>query len=321
MKADRAVAFDTAQESKLHLLVGVFGLVWLVNAGFQAMAWLVVPGAKANFIHALAKSTSAVPAWLRPLQTIGLHGAEAVGAGIAAGGMVLVAILLGVALLVRKNVALAAVAGIVYSLVCWVFLDGFGYPYAGGQTDPGVFVAYAIAFLFLLSAAPALEHSGTDAPRADGRLWHAARVAFGLLWLFDAVLKWLPAFLLHFASQITSVIPGQPHWIAVWLSFVAELVHAVGPVLVAVLVALAETLIAVGLLSGRWLRLLIPVGILYSLMVWITAEAFGGPYSLAGTGVRGNVLGNVLIYVIPFLFLWVGYKAENRGPSERHRPS
>ncbi len=37
-----------------------------------------------------------------------------------------------------------------------------------------------------------------------------------------------------------------------------------------------------------------------------TAEAFGGPYSSAGTGVRGNVLGNVLIYLIPFVFLWVG---------------
>ena len=138
------------------------------------------------------------------------------------------------------------------------------------------------------------------------RLWTAASIAFGLLWLFDAVLKWLPAFLLHFTSQITSVIPGQPHWVAAWLTFVAEIVHAIGPIPVAIFVALAETAIAVGLLSGRWPRTVNGFGIAYSLLVWVTAEAFGGPYSTAGTGVRGNVLGNVLIYLIPFLFLWIG---------------
>lgn len=131
------------------------------------------------------------------------------------------------------------------------------------------------------------------------------------MWLFDAALKWLPAFLLHFSSQITSVIPGQPHWVALWLGFVAEIVHAIGPIPVAVLVGLSETAIAAALLSGRWLPIAVPFALAYSLSVWCTAEAFGGPYSRAGTGVRGNVLGNVLIYLIPLVFLWVGC-ARNR---------
>ncbi len=170
-------------------------------------------------------------------------------------------------------------------------------------------MAYAIAFLFVWSVAPLLEGRGPDEPKSANRLWDIARLTFAVLWLFDAFLKWLPAFLLHFTSQITGVIPGQPHWIAVWLGFVAALVHAVGPIPVAILVALSETAIAVALLSGKWLRLAIPFGMAYSLSVWTTAEAFGGPYSSAGTGVRGNVLGNVLIYLIPFLFLWI---AESR---------
>jgi hypothetical protein len=52
------------------------------------------------------------------------------------------------------------------------------------------------------------------------------------------------------------------------------------------------------------MKLMLPFAILYSLSVWVTAEAFGGPYTSAGTGVRGNVLGNVIIYLLPLLFLW-----------------
>ena len=289
----------------LNPIVRILGAVWLANAAFQAIAWLAVPAAETNFRHALAKPAAKVPEWIRPLLLAALHGTNWLGPRVVAGCLVAIAALLGLALLTGKKLALAARAGIVFSIVCWVFLDGFGFPYSGGQTDPGVFVAYAIAFLFVLAAVPAVDGRNANAATA-GRLWHAARISFGVLWLFDAALKWLPAFLFHFSSQITSVIPGQPHWIAAWLGFVVAIVHAVGPVLVAVVVGLAEIAIAVSLLSGKGLRLFVPFGLAYSLAVWATAEAFGGPYSTAGTGVRGNVLGNVLIYLIPFLFLWVG---------------
>ena len=301
-----AARSDPARGNRLSAIVRILGAIWLVNAAFQAIAWLAVPAAEGNFIHALAKPASKVPEWIRPLLSAALHGTNWLGPRAVAGGLVAIAVLLGLALLTGKKLALAARAGIVFSIVCWIFLDGFGFPYSGGQTDPGVFVAYAIAFLFVLSVAPTLEGRGADAPEVGGRLWNAARISFGVLWLFDAALKWLPAFLFHFSSQITSVIPGQPYWVAAWLGFVAQMIHAVGPVLIAVVVGLSEIVIAVALLSGRWLRLTIPFGVVYSLGVWATAEAFGGPYSSAGTGVRGNVLGNVLIYLIPFVFLWVG---------------
>ncbi|MBW4050130.1 MAG: hypothetical protein HIU85_01535 [Proteobacteria bacterium] len=306
-----AARLDGAQSAAFGVLTGVFGAIWLANAAFQAMAWLAVPAAKANLIHAFAKPASKVPEGVRPLLLAAVHGTEALGPRIVAGCMVVIALLLGVALLARRHVGLAAKAGIVYSAICWVFLNGFGFPYAGGQTDPGVFVAYAIAFLFVLSVAPAIEGAKTAAPGSSERLWQAGRISFGLLWLFDAALKWVPAFLFHFTSQITSAIPGQPAWIAAWLGFVATVIHAIGAVPIAILVGLSETAIAVALLSGRWLRLAIPFGIAYSLAVWSTAEAFGGPYSTAGTGVRGNVLGNVLMYLMPFLFLWVGLRRQS----------
>ncbi len=309
---------DAAHGITLNAVVRIFGAVWLANAAFQAVAWLAVPAAKTNFLHALAKPASKVPGWTRPLLLAALHGTQVLGPRIVAGGMVVIAVLLGLALLSGRKVTLAARAGIVYSTVCWIFLNGFGFPYSGGQTDPGVFVAYAIAFLFVLAAAPALEGRSANAP-ADDRLWRTAQISFGILWLFDAALKWLPAFLFHFSSQITSVIPGQPYWIAAWLGFVADIVRAVGPVPVAILVGLSETAIAIALLSGKGLRIFIPLGLAYSLAVWSTAEAFGGPYSSAGTGVRGNVLGNVLMYLIPFLFLWVANAQRRASEASRER--
>ena len=306
-----AAKFDSAQDPALRMLVRIFGVVWLINAAFQAMGWLFSADAKANFIHALAKPASTVPHWIRPLLMAAVDTAHAIGPQVIAGIMVVIAILLGISLLSGKKVALAARVGIIYCILCWVFFNGFGFPYSGGQTDPGVLVDYAITFLFVLSVAPDLKSATGGLLETRGRLWENARLWFGVLWLFDAALKWLPAFMFHFTSQITGAMAGQPAWVAAWLGFVAEIVHAVGPVLVAVVVGLVETVIAVGLLGAnqigsKWLRWVILIGIAYSLGVWCTAEAFGGPYSTAGTGVRGNVLGNVLMYLLPFLFLWVG---------------
>lgn len=294
-----------ARATALHFVIGAFGAIWLANAAFQAVAWLAMPSAKANLVAALTKAAEHVPHSVAPILSAVLEGTKAVGTNIVAVGMVVLAALLGIALLTRTFLACASVVGIIYSLVCWLILDGLGFPYTNGQTDPGVFMIYAIAFLFVLSLTPVVRgRAGQDAA-PHRTLWKWARLSFGLLWLFDAALKWLPAFLFHFSSQITSVIAGQPDWIAAWLRFVAEIVGAIGPVVVAIVVAVAETAIASALLSERGLRFFVPFGLLYSLAVWSTAESFGGPYTAAGTGVRGNVIGNIIIYLIPFLLLWI----------------
>jgi hypothetical protein len=288
----------------LKILIWIFGAVWLFNAAWQAEAWLVAAKAKTNLLNAFSHPAAKVPAALKPLLLAMVHGVERIGPTPIAALLVAISVALGLALLSRTALALTAGIGFVYSLIYWVFLNGLGYPYAHGQTDPGVMMAYAITFLFVLAAQSSLHSAQTGQADNSDALWKYARLAFGLLWLFDAVLKWLPAFLFHFTSQITGVIPGQPHLVAVWLGFVAAVVGFIGPVTVAVLVAIAETVIAFSLLTGRVMKLMLPFGILYSLSVWITAEAFGGPYTSAGTGVRGNVLGNVIIYLLPLFFLW-----------------
>ena len=289
-----------------RMLVTLFGLIWLINAGFQFSTWVWHPdhGGSSRLLHVFTAATTYAPAWLRPCLLWITDVVRGTGPHLVALAMVTIALLLGLSLISRIGVRAACWLGIAYSVACWVVLCALGYPYGGGQTDPGVFPAYVIAFVFVLSVLPEISRQ-PQASRPQAALWTTGRVLFGLLWGFDAVLKWEPYFLTHFLDQLTPASQGQPAWIAAYIGLVVAIVTAVGPLAVAVVVALVETVFAVSLLTGRWMRVFVPLGFLYSLAVWTTAEGWGGPYTSAGTGIRGNVLGNVLIYALIYLFLLV----------------
>ena len=291
-----------------RLLVGVFGAFWLANAWFQLSAWVLRagPAHPAPLLGVLDGAARHAPAWLRPGSLWVVHVAEAIGPQIMAIAMVMVALALGLAMIFRRGLDVAGWGGLAYSLFCWVTLGALGFPYTKGQTDPGVFPAYAIAFLYVLAVAPVVAPAGSAQARPRSWAWRAGALGFALLWVFDAVLKWSPYFLGHFVDQLTSAIPGQPGWVATYIGWTIAVVRAVGPTPVAVTVAVAETALAFSLLSGVLVSLAIPLGFLYSLAVWTTAEGFGGPYGPGGTGIRGDVLGNVVIYALIFLFLAVG---------------
>ena len=288
-------------------LIRLFGLIWIMNAGFQCSAWLLQPRGRGadNLIQAFAKPARDSPGWLQPYLLDVVHSVQIIGPRWVAVAMVAVAALLGISLLTRIGAQAMCWLGICYCLFCWTTLNSLGYPYTGGQTDPGVFIPYAISFVFILSILPMIIEKRSGSGQFPNTLWTTSRMLFGALWAFDAFLKWQPAFLYHFTDQLTSVVQGQPAWIAAYIGLVIVIINAVGPLAVAVLAALIETSIAVSVLTGSWMRLFVPVGLLWSLAVWSTAETFGGPYTSAGTGVRGNVLGNVVIYAIIFLFLAV----------------
>jgi hypothetical protein len=289
---DHLVGSDAA----FRPLVALLGVIWLINAGFQFYAWVWQPmrGSGTGLAHALAKAVAAAPAWLRPAVLAIAAGVNQLGPIGVASAMVVVALLLGLALISRIGLRTAGWCGIAYSIFCWVALAAFGAPYGPGATDPGVFPVYLIAFVFVLSVA-----------QSSASLWTAGRLLFGLLWAFDAALKWQPYFLTHFLAELTPAVHGQPAWIAAYITFVITVVKAVGPQLVAVVVAITETAIAVSLLTGRGLQVVAPLGFLYALAVWTTAEGWGGPYTPAGTGIRGDVLGASVIYAVVFLFLLV----------------
>lgn len=124
------------------------------------------------------------------------------------------------------------------------------------------------------------------------------RILFGLMWGINAAFKWQSAFREGFLDQIKSAAEGQPNWLHGWFSFwIHFLSH--NPNLFALLVTIAETLIALALIFGVARRVTYISAAVFSLLIWGIAEGFGGPYSATSTDI-----GTGIIYAVVFFSLY-----------------
>lgn len=126
------------------------------------------------------------------------------------------------------------------------------------------------------------------------------RIVFGCIWAVDAFFKWQPSFISGFMGYLTNSLDGQPSAIQWWLGEWIRLVQT-SPHIFAHTIAIAETLIALGLILGVFPRIVSYGGIALSLVIWSTAETFGGPYGPGSTDV-----GSALIYALVFFALMFG---------------
>lgn len=126
------------------------------------------------------------------------------------------------------------------------------------------------------------------------------RIVFGLIWLVDALFKWQGTFITQFVDYLSGTLDGQPAivqwWISLWIHIIG-----INPHVFAYIVAITETLIALGLIFGLFTRFVCYSGILFSLVIWSTAEGFGGPYKAGSTDI-----GSAIIYVLVFVALLLG---------------
>lgn len=129
----------------------------------------------------------------------------------------------------------------------------------------------------------------------------AARIAFGLVWLVDAALKWTPHFVNDYLGHLAEGSEGRPGWLQPWFRFWNDL-QAPAPTTWAYLIAITETLIALALLLGLARKVTYISATAFSLMIWATAEGFGGPYTGGGADVD---VGAGLIYAVVFIVLLV----------------
>ena len=139
----------------------------------------------------------------------------------------------------------------------------------------------------------------SPAPVASGRCtpaWpkDALRIAFGVIWLIDAVLKWLPGFRASYMDTIMGEAQGQPGWLKPWFDFWIRFQHP-NAMPMAWLVAVIETLIAVALIAGFARKITYISAIVFSLLIWATAEGFGGPYTSGASDI-----GTAIIYAVVF---------------------
>src|SRR6266700_8396348 len=108
-------------------------------------------------------------------------------------------------------------------------------------------------------------------PAVNGRCipaWpkDALRISFGIIWLIDATLKWLPGFRSDYMSTIMGQADVQPGWLKGWFDFWINLQHP-RAVFFAYLVAAAEALIAVALITGFARKLTYIAAIVFSLLI------------------------------------------------------
>lgn len=127
----------------------------------------------------------------------------------------------------------------------------------------------------------------------------AVRIVFGLVWLVDAILKWLPGFRSDYMGAIREAADGQPAWLRGWFTFWINL-QAPRVTFFAYLVAVVETLIALALIFGFARKLTYIAAIVFSLLIWATAEGFGGPYTSGAADI-----GTAIIYALVFASLLV----------------
>lgn len=123
----------------------------------------------------------------------------------------------------------------------------------------------------------------------------ALRVAFGLIWAVSAALTWTADFASHYVGYLHNAATGQPAWSAWWFDLWIGLVTPHAGFFVWA-TRIAETLLALALLLGFARKITYVVGILFSLLVWSTAEGFGGPYSVGANNI-GAAISYVLIFV------------------------
>jgi uncharacterized membrane protein YphA (DoxX/SURF4 family) len=130
-------------------------------------------------------------------------------------------------------------------------------------------------------------------------LWpkDALRVSFGIIWLIDATLKWLPGFRAGYMDTIMGQAQGQPGWLKPWFDFWINLQHP-RVAFFAYLVAAVETLIAVALIAGFARKITYISAAVFSLLIWATAEGFGGPYTSGAADI-----GTAIIYAVVFMGL------------------
>jgi nitrite reductase (NO-forming) len=125
------------------------------------------------------------------------------------------------------------------------------------------------------------------------------RIAFALVWLIDATLKWLPGFRSGFSSMLNQAADGQPAWLRPWFDLWTDMPHGMATTM-AYGTAVVETGVALALLVGFARKSVYVLGCVYSLLIWATAEGFGGPYQSGSTDV-----GAAIIYAFVFAALLI----------------
>ena len=129
----------------------------------------------------------------------------------------------------------------------------------------------------------------------SAKLFSAARIVFGLVWILDGFFK----FAFNTPSSLVQIVTyagvGQPAWLAPWFAFWANTLSW-SPVLSQLLIGGGEMAIGLLLVAGVLRKTVYALGLLFSLSIWAIPQSFGGPWA------AGKVeVGSGFVYALAFL--------------------
>ncbi len=120
------------------------------------------------------------------------------------------------------------------------------------------------------------------------------RILFGLVWLIDAIFKWLPGFIhgqtlgdeLGGAAKVSTPIVHQ--WLELW-----NTIGTANPPAFALVIAILESLAAVAIITGAFSNVVFIGSAMLSFGIWSGAEGFHLPWFRDGQTDLGPSVGYI----------------------------
>jgi hypothetical protein len=194
----------------------------------------------------------------------------AIGAGLIAG---------------RRWVKPALLVSFGWAFIVWWFGEGLGMIPMGGASPltgaPGAVLIYALVGVIVW---PTGKTPGTSAASGGPLGDYYARLAWGILWLFLALLMLQPVNRAAgaFSSTFSTAASSSTGPFAGLNSGLASVFAGRGTA-AAILMALLLAVIGIGVYLNWQRNAFLLVGSVLALFIWITAEFFGGMFTGSGT--------------------------------------
>ena len=131
------------------------------------------------------------------------------------------------------------------------------------------------------------------------------RIAFGIVWLVDAALKFLWLQPSDMIALVQKASQGQPAWLHPWYNFWTASLTAT-PTAFLHGIGLIELSLGLALVIGFLRKTVYLCGIILSLMIWSIVEGLGGPYGPGSTDV-----GAAIMYAFIFVAIIIVERSSN----------
>ncbi len=129
------------------------------------------------------------------------------------------------------------------------------------------------------------------------KLKTSARIIFGIIWVIDGSLKFMPGLAENLVDMIKKVGQGQPSWLKPWFDYWSATVSS-NPQFYVTTTGIGELALAFALVLGLLRKVTYTFGFFLSLFIWSVPEGFGGPYGPGSTDI-----GTGIVYALVFVFL------------------